>query len=327
MRGMRVARAGPKGETGPMIAQRTMTGPAWAQLLLLSGVWGTVFLSVRVALGELGFVTLVAHRVFWAALVLLLVVRLRGHRMPRDPRLSGAFLVMGILNNALPFGLQAWGQLHIPSGLVAILNAGTAITGMLVAAFFLPDERLTARRLAGAALGFAGVATAIGIGNLAALDLGSLAQLAVVASTVCYALAGVWARTRLAGQPGEVAAAGMLLCSAAVTVPAALLIDGAPSFDLAPGTVLALAHLSVVATAGAYLLYYSVLRLAGSANLMLCTLLIAPVAIGLGAAFLGERLRPEAWAGFALLAAGLLVIDGRALRGWRRGRRASNEAR
>lgn len=303
-----------------MIAQRTLSGPAWTRLVLLSAIWGGVFLSVRIALGELGFVTVVAHRVFWAALVLLVFVRVRGHRMPRDPRLWGAFAVMGLLNNALPFALQAWGQLHIPSGLVAILNAGTAITGMLVAAAFLPDERLTARRLLGAALGLGGVATAIGLGNLASLDLRSLAQLAVVGSTFCYAFAGVWGRTRLSDLPGEVAAAGMLTASAAMLVPAAILVDGVPSLALEPRTWIALLHASIVATAGAYVLYYSVLRLAGSANLMLCTLMVAPVAILLGAVVLGERLRPEAWAGFALLAAGLLVIDGRALRGWSRRR-------
>lgn len=310
-----------------MTAQRQMTGPAWTRLLLLSGVWGTVFLSVRIALGELGFVTVVAHRVFWAALVLLLVVRLRGHRMPRDAAAWGAFLVMGLLNNLLPFGLQAWGQLHVPTGLVAILNACTAITGMLVAAAFLADERLTARRLAGAALGLGGATVAIGPRELAALDLRSMAQVAVVASTVSYAFAGVWGRTRLGDMPGEVAAAGMLICSAAVAVPAAILVDGPPDLALAPATWLALAHLSVVATAGAYLLYYAVLRLAGSANLMLCTLLIAPVAILLGAVFLGERLEPSALAGFALLAAGLVVIDGRALRGWRRPAGPANGAR
>ena len=307
-----------------MTTQRTLTGAAWGRLLLLSAVWGGVFLSVRVALDELGFVTVIAHRVFWAALALWIVVRLRGHRMPRDPRLWAAFAVMGLLNNVLPFGLQAWGQLHIPSGLVAIFNAGTAITGMLVAAIFLADERLTARRLLGAALGLAGVVTAIGAGNLAALDLRSLAQLAVVASTFCYAFAGVWGRTRLSGLPGEVAAAGMLTCSAAMLVPAAIVVDGVPSVALEGRTVLALAHASLVATAGAYLLYYDVLRRAGSANLMLCTLLIAPIAILLGALVLGERLGPSAWAGFALLALGLLVIDGRAPRGWRRGGDAAN---
>ena len=297
-----------------MTPQRTMSGPAWAQLILLSGIWGGVFLSVRVALDEIGFVTVVAHRVFWAALVLLIVVRLRGRRMPRDPRIWGAFLVMGLLNNVLPFGLQAWGQLHIPSGLVAIFNAGTAITGMVVAAIFLADERLMARRAAGALLGLAGVATAIGIGNLAALDVTSLAQLAVVGSTICYAFAGVWGRTRLGGLPGEVAAAGMLTCSAATMVPAALLIDGAPDLTLSSETWAALAYVSLVATAGAYLLYYAVLRRAGSANLMLCTLLVAPVAIVLGAVVLGERLPPGGL--------GRVRAPGRRARGDRRARAA-----
>ncbi|MGR3540875.1 MAG: DMT family transporter [Hasllibacter sp.] len=300
--------------------QKAMDGRDWAALILLSGIWGGVFLAVRVALDEMGPMTVVLHRVGWGALLLWAVVLARGLPLPRGARVWGAFLVMGLLNNVIPFGLQAWGQLHIPSGLVAIFNAGTAVFGVLVAAAFLADERLSARRAVGVGLGFAGVATAIGWRELTALDVTSLAQLAVVASTISYAFAGVWGRTRLTGMPGEVAAAGMLTASAAVMIPVVLATEGAPALDLPAATWGAVLYASLVATAGAYLLYYAILRRAGSGNLMLCTLLIAPVAIVLGALVRGEALSPPAYAGFALLALGLVVIDGRALRAMRAGR-------
>ena len=298
--------------------QKTVDGRAWAALILLSGIRGGVFLAVRVALDEMGPMTVVLHRVGWGALLLWAVALARGLPLPGGVAVWGAFLVMGLLNNVVPFGLQAWGQLHIPSGLVAIFNAGTAVFGVLVAAVFLADERLTARKAAGVSLGFAGVATAIGWRELLAFDVTSLAQLAVVASTVSYAFAGVWGRTRLTGMPGEVAAAGMLTCSALVMVPVVLLTEGAPRLSLPAGTWIALLYASLVATAGAYLLYYAILRRAGSGNVMLCTLLIAPVAIVLGATVRGESLPAAAYGGFALLALGLAVLDGRALRALRR---------
>ena len=98
-----------------------------------------------------------------------------------------------------------------------------------------------------------------------------------------------------------------------IMVPLAWMVDGPISFDLAPRTMVAIAYYALAATALAYLLYYRVLALAGSGNLMLVTLLVAPIAIVLGAIVLGEALRPAAYGGFALLALGLLVIDGRAL--------------
>jgi drug/metabolite transporter (DMT)-like permease len=297
-----------------MAPQQSLTSRAWAELLLLSTIWGASFLSIRIALDEVPVLTVVAHRVFWAALALWLVVALRRLPLPRDPRIWGAFLVMGCLNNILPFTLMAWGQLHIETGLTSILNAATAIWGVLVAAAVFADERLTARKACGVALGFAGVATAIGLDTLATFDLRSLAQLAVIAGTISYALAGAWARVRLSGLSPAVAAAGMLTGSSVIMVPLAVLVDGPPAIPQGGDTILAIAYYALVATALAYLLYYRILRMAGSGNLLLCTLMIPPVAILLGALVRGETLHPGAFAGFGLLALGLLILDGRLLR-------------
>ena len=295
-----------------MSAAPAMTARTWAELLLLSAIWGASFLAIRIALDAVPVLSSVAWRVGLAALVLWAVVAARRLPLPRDPRLWGALLVMGLLNNAIPFSLMAWGQLTIETGLTSILNAGTAVFGVLAAALLLPDERLTPRRAAGVALGFLGVATAIGLGDLAALDLRSLAQLAVVAGTVSYALAGVWGRVTLRAVAPEVAAAGMLSGSSLTMIPTALWVDGWVAPEGAD-TWLAIGYYAVVATAVAYLLYFRLLRAAGSGNTMLCTLLIAPVAIVLGAVVLGEALSASTYAGFALLALGLAVLDGRAL--------------
>ena len=293
-----------------MTVQKSLSGRAWAELLVLGFIWGGSFLSIRVALDEAPVATAVLHRTFWAMLVLWLVVLLRRLPVPRDLRIWGAFLVMGLLNNVIPFGLMAWGQLYIETGLTSILNASTAIFGVLVAAMIFPDERLTLRKIIGVGLGFFGVATAIGLEQFADLNLRSTAQLAVILGTLSYAFAGVWARSRLNHLPPQVAAAGMLTGSTLVLIPTALVLDGLPSADLAPVTWLAIGYYALIATAGAYLLYYRVLAMAGSGNLMLVTLLIPPVAITLGALVLGEALAPRAFIGFGLLALGLLILNG-----------------
>ncbi|MFC4671735.1 DMT family transporter [Seohaeicola nanhaiensis] len=289
--------------------QKILTPRAWAELFLLGLIWGGVFLAVRVTLDELPFVTTVLHRTFWAMLVLWGAVLWMRLPIPRDAATWGAFLVMGLLNNVIPFALMAWGQLHIESGLTSILNAATAVFGVIVAALVFADERLTPRRAMGVALGFGGVVTAIGPGALASFDLRSTAQLAVLGGTLSYALAGAWARARLSHLPPQLAAAGMLTGSTLVLLPAALLIDGPLQLDLLPRTWAAIAYMAVIATAGAYLLYYRVLRMAGSGNLMLVTLVIPPVAIVLGALARAEALPPRAFAGFALLALGLLLLN------------------
>lgn len=294
-----------------MNAQKSISSRAWIELALLAALWGASFVSIRIALDEIGPVTAVAHRVGWAMLALWAVVLIMRLPVPRDPKIWIGFLGMGVLNNVIPFGLMAWGQLHIESGLTSILNAATAIFGVIVAAIFFADERITPRKALGVTLGFAGVATAIGLENLAQFDIRSLAQLAVIAGTVSYALASVWARKMLSGQPPQVAAAGMVTGSTLIMVPMAWAVEGPISLDLAPRTLWAIGYYAFAATALAYLLYYRVLAMAGSGNLMLVTLLIPPFAIVLGAVMLNETLRPAAYGGFALLALGLLVLDGR----------------
>jgi drug/metabolite transporter (DMT)-like permease len=307
------------------MTQTSLSPRAWAELGLLSLLWGASFLSIRTTLDEVPVLTSVAHRVTWAAVALWLVVIATRTPLPKRARVWGALLVMGMLNNVIPFTLMAWGQLHIETGLAAILNAATAVWGTLIAAAVFRDERLTVRKAAGVALGFGGVAVAVGAGALAALDPRSLGQLAVVAGTVSYAFAAVWARARLKGLPPVVAAAGMLTGAALVMAPFAVVVEGRPSFALAPVTWVAMGYMALVATAFAYLLYYRVLAMAGSANLLLVTLIIPPVAILLGAWVRGEALPPHAFAGLGMLAAGLLVLDGRVLRRLR-GRRAADSA-
>ncbi len=295
-----------------MTDQRTIPTRAWAELLLLALIWGASFLCNRIALQDIGVFSVVALRVAGAAIILWVYVLARGLALPRSWRVWTAFAVMGVLNNVIPFSLITWGQLTIPSGLASILNAFTAILGVLVAALAFRDERLTPKRLAGVVLGFAGVVTVIGPAALTTLDLTSLSQLALIGASLSYACAGSWARASFRGLEPQVAAAGMLSASSLIMLPLAFWTDGLPGLHHGPQVWAAVAYLAVLATAFAYLLYYRVLAMAGAGNLSLVTLLVAPVAIVLGAVVFGEALPLRAFAGFALLALGLLVLDGRA---------------
>ncbi len=293
--------------------QKTISPAAWAQILLLSLIWGGSFLAMQIALFELGPFTTVLHRTFWAMLALWLYVIVSRLEVPRDARTWGAFLVMGVLNNVIPFTLLAFGTQHLETGLVSIFNAATAVFGVLIAAIVFADERLTPRKGVGVFLGFVGVATAMGIAFLGQIDLRSLAQLACIGAAFCYGCAGAWARARLGHLKPQMAATGMLTGATVVMIPLALVIEGPIRFDLSAQTWMAIGYFAIIATAAAFLLYYSGLAKAGSGNLMLVTLLVAPVAIILGAVVLGETLYPRHYVGFGLIAAGLAVLDGRIL--------------
>jgi drug/metabolite transporter (DMT)-like permease len=280
-------------------------------LLLLAAVWGGSFFFAEVALSEVPPLTITLHRVVWAVPILAVIVFLNGIALPRSLSVWGAYLVMGALNNAIPFSLIFWGQTQIESGLASILNGTTAIFAAVVAALLLVDEPLTAKKIFGAALGIAGVAFIMGPSALTDFNPSNLAQLAILGATLSYAFAGVWGKTALAGQTPLMNALGMLVGSTVLMMPIVLVFDGPPNLELSASVWGALLGIAALSTALAYVLYFAILVRAGTANLLLVTLLIPPFAIGLGVLFLGEKMGPDAWIGFAIIVLGFAVTDGR----------------
>lgn len=297
-----------------MNTQKSLSQTAWISLISLALIWGASFLCFAIGLRELNVYTLVAHRVFWGALTLWGVVFALRIPLPSSLKTWGALLVMGLLNNAIPFSLIAWGQTHIESGLASIINGSTAIFGILIAAIVFTDERLTRTKLTGAIIAFAGVCITIGFDTLQNLDIRSLAQIALLGASLAYGCAASWGRYSLQGLHPIMAATGMLTGAALIMVPLALYIDGPPSFHLMPTTYMAVFFLAIPATSIAYLLYYRALNLAGSGNLSLVTLLVPPTAVFWGATILGESLPTSAYLGFVIIALGMIIIDGRLLK-------------
>ena len=280
-------------------------------LLMLAAIWGGSFFFGEIALREIPPLTITLYRVMWALPILALIVLLKGIYVPRSLKVWGAYLVMGALNNAIPFSLIFWGQTQIESGLASILNGTTAMFAAVVAGLLLRDESLTAKKIFGAVLGLTGVAFIMGPRALADFNLSDLAQLAILGATLSYAFAGVWGKTVLAGQPPLMNAFGMLIGSTVLMIPIVLMFDGPPNLELSKGVWAALIGLASLSTALAYVLYFAILARAGAANLLLVTLLIPPFAVGLGVLFLDEQMKLEALIGFAIIGLGFAVTDGR----------------
>jgi drug/metabolite transporter (DMT)-like permease len=298
----------------PMI-RTVMNRSDWLILLSLALIWGGAFFFISVAVRDVPPLTYVWLRLTFAAVALWLWAWWRGDLVALPRSIWGSMLLLALLNNAIPFILFGWGQTHIAAGLASILNATTPIWGVLVAHLFTRDEQLSGRKLAGILLGFGGVAVMIGPSFLSSLGGNLLPQLACLVAALCYALAGVWARRfRVQGVPPMTVSIGQLTAGAAAMLPLAMLVDRpwnmAPPPLTAWGAILALA---LLCSAFAYVLYFRLIDRAGATNALLVTLLTPPVAIILGALFLGELLDPRDFAGLALIALGLAAIDGRLL--------------
>jgi drug/metabolite transporter (DMT)-like permease len=292
----------------------TMSRRDWAILLFLSVLWGGSFFFIEIALDSVRPLTLVLIRVALAAAMLWLFLVARRERLPMPPGAASAYLVLALLNNVVPFILFVRAQEAITGGLASILNATTPIWGVLVAHLFTADEKAHPHKILGVLLGFGGVAAMIGPGLIG--HGGAVPQLECLAATLCYALAGVWARRfQGMGVPPVAVATGQLSAAALVMLPLVLLFEP-PWLASAPAlnAWMALAALALFCTSLAYILYFRLLASAGATNSLLVTFLIPVTAILLGALFLGERLDAGDFAGMTLIAAGLAAIDGRLFR-------------
>jgi len=300
-------------------ARKTMASFEWAMLLALSIVWGGSFFFVGIAVKELPPLTIVALRTSLAAILLWLAAPALGFVMPRRREALVAFLVMGLLNNAIPFCLIVWGQTQLASGLASILNATTPLFTVLAGHFLSADDRMTPPRLAGALCGLLGVAVMIGPQLVDGLGSGVLAELAILGAAVSYAFASLFGRRfRRLGIDPIATATGQVTASSLMLIPIALIVDRPWTLPM-PGapTIAAIAAIASLSTALAYILYFRILAGAGATNVVLVTLLAPASSILLGAIFLHEHLEIRHFLGLALIGLGLACIDGRLLKVFR----------
>ena len=284
-----------------------MTWRVWFWLVSLSVLWGGSFFFAKVALSELGPLTVVFGRVALAALVLNLIKPLRCDAPWRS------FFAMGALNNALPFALIFWGQTHIASGLASILNATTPLFTVVVAHLSTDDEKVTGAKVAALLSGIAGVAVLIGPAAFVQPNDSLWGEVAFLGAALSYAVAGIYGRRfRTMGIAPLDAATGQVTASSLLILSIMLSVEQPWTGGLPTATVwAALAALALLSTALAYVLYFRILAAAGATNLLLVTFLIPVTSILLGAVFLQERLEPRHFVGMALISLGLVMIDGR----------------
>ena len=280
-----------------------------ASLFALSLIWGSAFMLVKVALDDLEPLTLVAGRLFGAAVFLALVLLVTRRSLPRPGRVWYPFIVLGLLNNVYPFTLLTWGQQHIDSSLAAILVSSMTLWTAVLAHFWI-GERITLDRSLGLIVGFAGVFVLIGADLRDITDSSTLGQLAVVAGVLGYAFGTVYVRGFLTKRDSVVTAAGQTIVASAVMAPLALAADAPFDIDLSTKTALAWLTLGVVSSGVAYLIYFRLIRNVTATQASLVGYLIPVTAVFLGAFVLDERLGVNSFAGLGLIIVGVWVVSG-----------------
>lgn len=276
-------------------------------LLALATLWGASYTLIKIGVASIPPVTFIAARTVIAGGILLMILRLRGLRLPKDFATWRRFLFQACLNSVIPFTLIAWAEQTVDAGLATILNSTTPIFAFLLTAMITRHEALSARKLFGVVAGITGIVLIIGFEVFHGVGENIMAQLAIVAATICYAGAAIFGRG-FKGLDPMIPAAGSLLCGAMILIPISLVLDRPWSLVPSAESIYALFGLSIFSTALAFVIYFRLIHTLGSVGTTAQAYLRVPIGVAIGVLFLGEALTPTAWIGFACVIAGVAAM-------------------
>lgn len=284
----------------------------WFRILVLSTVWGGSFFFIEIMLESMPPLTTVLGRLVVGLIGLLVMLRLLNQSFGALLSQWRAFALIGLINNAVPFSLIAFGQTQITGSLASIINASTPIMTALVAHWMTTDERLSWHKAVGIGLGFCGVLVLFGPAAWSA-DATFWGMAAGLSGTVCYAFGSVYSK-RLKHNPPMLNATGQVAYATLWMLPLVFWVESPWLLPLPSSDAwLAMLGIGLLSTTFAFHLYFQVLRSAGASNVVLVTFLVPVSASTLGILFLNEALSLQDMLAYALIASGLAVIDGRIL--------------
>jgi len=278
-----------------------------ALLAALATLWGASYTFIRIGVATIPPITLIAGRTLIAGLLLLVIMRWQGVRLPTDAATWRRFLFQACLNSVIPWTMVAWSERALDAGLATILNSTSPIFTFFLTFAVTRHEALTSRKLLGVVSGMAGICLIVGVQALAGFGEQLISQIVAVLAAICYAGAAIFGRG-FKGLDPMAPAAGSLLCGAAILIPLSLGVERPWTLHPSMDSVLALLALAVFSTALAFVIYFRLIQTLGSVGTTAQAYLRVPIGVALGVLCLGERLSPTAWIGLACVVIGVAAM-------------------
>ncbi len=280
----------------------------WIVFILLGAIWSSSFMWIKIAVQEVGPITLVAFRALFGLIFGIVVISIQRVAWPRTFKAWWPLLIVGLTNVAIPFFLISWGEKSIDSAVASILDATVPLFTILMAHFLLSDDKMTIPKVLGLVIGFAGIVI------LMSKDIGAsasslLGQLAVVVASMFYAGSAVYVRKTTEEVPGVVRSAGPLVSAAATMWLATLIFERSVTIPHLGITWIALLFLGVLGSGLAFVLAYYLIHEMGPTRTTMVTYLFPLSGVILGIAILHEQLTWQVIAGAALIISSLAVSN------------------
>jgi drug/metabolite transporter (DMT)-like permease len=276
-------------------------------LVLVATLWGGSYIWVKIGLETIPPLTLMAGRIVIAAITLTMLLRWRGVSFPTDRLTWRLYAQQGALSMALPFALVAWGQQWVDAGPAAILNSVSPVFAFLITWGLTRHEPATALKMFGVAAGLAGVVAVMGPGAAGGIGAQVLPQVAIVLSSLSYALGAINSHQLRKGDP-MVNAAGAMIAASLLILPFALIVEHPWNVRPSWSGVAALLTLALASTTLGYILWFRLVRTLGSIGVTSQSYMRAPIGVLLAALLLGEPVTTAMLAGMALVVVGVWAM-------------------
>lgn len=282
----------------------------WFVFLALGFMWGSSYLFIKIAVDDFGTFTLITLRLLIGAAFLWLVLRAARTPLPRERRIYGHLIVMATINIALPFSLITWAEQSVDSALAAILNSTVPLFVIVIAPAFLPEEPIRVNGLVGLAIGFIGVVLLVSP-NLVGVRGDPLGALALLGSSLTYAIGNVYNRRNVRGLPPMIPAVFQVTFALLIVAVLAVVLEqpwtAAPELD----AWFAVVWLGIFGSGLAYLAYFRLLGRWGATRTALVAYLLPIFGIVLGWLVLDEQVDLTLIVGTALVIAGVAIVNAR----------------
>jgi drug/metabolite transporter (DMT)-like permease len=281
----------------------------WLVFLALGGFWGSSYLFIKFGVETLTPFVLIALRLGIGLTLLVAVVAYAREPLPRSPRIYGHLVVMSIINIVLPFWLITTAEQSVDSSLASILNSTVPLFVILIAAGFLHDEPITVNRLVGLVVGFGGVVLLTG-GNIA-VGGETFGTLALVGSSIAYAVGSVYARRNVRGLRPMIPALFQVGFAFVFSTILAFVFEDPLSIQLTGQAVFSVVWLGLVGSGLAYLAFFRLLGRWGPTRTSLVAYLLPIWGIALGALFAAEMVDVRVLVGTGLVLTGVALVNSR----------------
>ncbi len=279
--------------------------------LILSGIWGSTWLFIKLGLEDLPPVSFAGIRFLIAFTVLAAVVAVLRLPLPRKRSDWGIIAITGFLSFTLNYGLLFWGEQYVSSGLASVLQATIPLFGLVMAHQFLPAERMTAAKVFGVLLGLAGVAVIFSNQMSVESSRALWGSAAIVLGAFAVSLSNVLIKARGGHFEPAVLAAGQMIFGLIPLLVVGFLMEGTPlNFRWTKLAVISLFYLALVGSSLAFMLFYWLVRHMAVTNTMLISLVTPVIAVLLGMGTIGERVTVRMVVGRAgiLIGIGMIVF-------------------